>query len=76
MTSNTFSTAGATFDIETRVKDAIQQASSKLSSERLVRIKEIKLHADDLSKRGLLKRQEYTSLSSADFKKIYTLSCF
>jgi hypothetical protein len=75
MISNTFSTADATFDIEKRVKEAIQQSSSKLSSERLARLKGIKLHVDDLNSRGLLKRQEYSSLSSADFNKIFPL-CF
>lgn len=73
MTTNTFYTVDASSDIEKRVKEAIGKASTNRSQERLQHIKEVKRHADDLSKRGLLRQQTYSSLSSADFYKLYPM---
>ena len=71
MTTNTFYTADASSDIEKRVKEAIEQASANLNTERLQHLQEVKRYADDLRKRGLLQQQTYSSPSSADFRKLY-----
>lgn len=70
-TTNTFCTADASSDIEKRVKEAIDKASANLNTERLQHLQEVKRHADDLRKRGLLRQQAYSSPSSADFRRLY-----
>lgn len=75
MTTNTSSIAAASSNIQERVEEAIQKASANLGKERIQRIKQVKLRADDLSNRGFLRRQTYSSLSSADFARLYPSSC-
>ncbi|MGH8497209.1 MAG: hypothetical protein ACRERV_00095, partial [Methylococcales bacterium] len=71
MTTNTSSIAAASSNIQERVEEAIQKASANLGKERIQRIKQVKLRADDLSNRGFLRRQTYSSLSSADGGRLY-----
>ena len=71
MTTNISSTVVSISDVAKRVADAIDEAVSKISDERVRRIKEVKRHADDLTTRGLLKRPEYPNSSPADFEKLY-----
>jgi hypothetical protein len=73
MIINTSSTVAATSDIEKRIDEALQKASSNLSTERIEHLKAVKQRADALSSRGLLQRNVYSSSSSADFEKRYLL---
>lgn len=75
MTTSTSSTVAVSSNFEKRVEKAILKASTNISPERMQRIKEVKLRADDLGNRGLLRKQTYSSLSSADFLKLYPPSC-
>ena len=73
MTTNTSSTAVATSDLAQRVGDAMKTAIESLSPERLMRIQEIKKRVDELSEKGLLRREKFSEASSADLRKRYFL---
>ncbi len=71
MTSSTSSTAAATSDIAGRVDVAVKGSLTLLDPERLSRLAEAKRRADDLTRRGLLRRDEYKAASSADMERLY-----
>ena len=72
MTTNTSSIADATSEVKERVKTAIQATESKMSAARLLKLRQVKEHAEGLSKRGLLREPKYSpSGSAADFEKQY-----
>jgi hypothetical protein len=74
MISSTSSTVDASSDIDARVVDAIKKASSGLSQERTRRLEELRRRVERLDKRGLLKKQTYSSSSAADFKRLYSFT--
>ena len=68
MTTEHSCIADATSDVCDRVTKAIQDARSGAGHDRL---REVQKKVDDLSRRGLLKRQEYAAATTADFKKLF-----
>ena len=66
--------AAATSDLADRVQTAIKQARDKIGKERMERLLAVKRRADELSKRGLLRKAEYSESSSADLRKRYLSS--
>jgi hypothetical protein len=49
----------------------MKTAIESLSPERLMRIQEIKKRVDELSEKGLLRREKFSEASSADLRKRY-----
>lgn len=71
MTTSTSSTGAVTSDIATRVARVVQGSLATLNPERLNRLREAKRRAEDLTRRGLLRRDEYKAASSADMERLY-----
>jgi hypothetical protein len=72
MTADPFSIADATSDgVVKRLEEAVAAECTRLSSERLARVRGANELIAGLSKRGLLKRQEFGSATSADLEKRY-----
>lgn len=71
MTSSTSSTAAATSDIAVRVGRVVKGSLTTLNPERMNRLREAKRRAEDLTRRGLLRRDEYKAASSADMERLY-----
>lgn len=69
MITNSSSTVAVISDLSVRLKSAITASEAARDPDRLRRLRKVKAHADDLHERGLLKRQEYSSLTTADFEK-------
>lgn len=74
MTTKSSSIAVATSDISGRLKNAVKAAEIITDPARMHRLKEVKKRIDKLSEKGLLKRQKYSSLSTADFEKRYIVT--
>lgn len=71
MTSSTSSTAVATSEIAVRLDRVVKQSLAKFDADRLNRLRNVKSRADDLVRRGLLRKGEYQAASSADMEKLY-----
>lgn len=71
-TANSASTADATSDgVVKRLEDAVSAGLTRLSGDRLARVRGANELIADLSRRGLLKKQEFGSPTSADLEKRY-----
>lgn len=57
-----------------RVEEVVQSAESRLSSDRLERLKQVKERADGLMARGLLRQSEYSSPLPSQLEKFYGFS--
>jgi hypothetical protein len=64
-------TADATSDVLGRLEKAVQDAQKTISPDRLKQLSEVQKKVEDLSRRGLLKRQEYAAATTADFQKLF-----
>ena len=72
MTSSSSSIAGVTSDgVVSRLEEAVITECTRLSSERLARVRVVNELITGLGRRGLLKKQEFGSATSADFEKRY-----
>jgi hypothetical protein len=67
-------TADATSDIAERVKSALKDSVTRLPEERVRRVEMVVRRAEGLRDRGFLRGQEFTSVSSSDFRKRYSRS--
>lgn len=74
MTTNISSTAVASSEFATRVKEVVKSATTRLSAERLEHLKRVKERADGLSSRGLLQHRGYSSPAPAQLEKLYVSS--
>ncbi len=75
MTTSSSSTAGATSDgVLRRLGEAVAATKAGLSGERLARVRDANELIASLRKRGLLKKQEFASPTSADLEKRYCTS--
>lgn len=72
MTQNSFSTVDATSDVKQRLEKAISDSSSSLSAEKLQKLNELQEKVKSLRKRGLLNKNEFVSVSTADFERRYS----
>jgi len=72
MTQNSFSTADATSDVKQRLEKAISDSSSSLSAQKLQKLNELQEKVKSLRKRGLLNKNEFVSVSTADFERRYS----
>lgn len=71
MTTSTSSTAAATSSVADRVQEAVTRATRTRTPDQLARLNDVRQRAEDLSQKGLLKRQTYAESSSADLRKRY-----
>lgn len=62
------STADVTSEIAARVRDAVHPGSGKPDPARLARLSSLQGRIEMLKERGLLKRQAYCAVNSADFR--------
>jgi hypothetical protein len=72
MTSNSSSTADAASDgVVNRLEEAVSAGIIHLSGERLARVRKTNELIAGLKRRGLLRKQEFGSATSADLEKHY-----
>ncbi len=71
MTSGASSTAVDSSEIAVRLDRVVKESLAKFDPDRLNRLREVKSRADDLARRGLLRRGEYQAASSADMERLY-----
>ena len=69
MITNSSSTAAATSDVGTRLEEAVSRSEAKIDQHRLQRLQDVKQRVDSLQKRGLLKRQQYTSATKIELER-------
>ena len=64
-------TVDATSDLMDRLEVALNTAEKSVNNTRAKKLQEIQKRIDDFKSRGLLKKQEYVSVSTSEFERRY-----
>ena len=65
------STADATSDLNQRISEAITQSEKILDASSVKKIREVQDQIDDLRSRGFLRKQEFKSMGTSEFERLY-----
>jgi hypothetical protein len=71
MATNLFCIADVTSDVSTRLNKAIEITGRRIGVTRLNQLRGLQAKIDDLKRRGLLKREEFTPANPADLRRIF-----
>ena len=71
MTQNFSYTADAIFEVADKLGSTIDKTAKSIAPNRAKKLREIQKRIDDLNSRGLLKKQEYVSISTSEFERRY-----
>ncbi len=71
MTQGSFYTAGATSEVVDKLGSALDKSAKSISTNRAKKLQEVQKRIDNLKSRGLLKKQEYVSVSTSEFERRY-----
>jgi hypothetical protein len=71
MTQYSSYTADVTSDVVKRLGTALDKAGKSINTRRAKELQEIQKRIGNLRSRGLLKKQEYVSVSTAEFERRY-----
>jgi hypothetical protein len=74
MTTNLSYTVAVTSDLAGEVAKAIAEKEQSVDKARWIRLQEIQKRVNDLKSRGLLRKQDYISVSNADFERRYSVN--
>ena len=69
MTQHSSSTADATFDLGSRMRETLDERRSQLGTDRVARLARVQQQVEKLKKRGLLKKQRCVVVTTSDFEK-------
>lgn len=62
-------TVDATSELAKQLQKAVDSAEKSIDTCRAKKLQEVQKKVDDLKSRGLLKKQEYVSVSTSDFER-------
>lgn len=71
MTQYSSYTADVTSEVVERLESALNKAEKSINTKRGKELQEIQKRIGNLRSRGLLKKQEYVSVSTAEFERRY-----